>query len=79
LGRIGYEGQFDYAAIGSVTNLAAVVRRAVRAECWHRGGLQAVGRAVSGSVGALKLRGFSRSVRAYGVSEMINNSAEVPQ
>ena len=23
LGRIGYEGRFDYAAIGSVTNLAA--------------------------------------------------------
>jgi GAF domain-containing protein len=31
------------------------------------------------SVGPLKLRGFSRPIRAYGVSQMITNSAEVSQ
>jgi class 3 adenylate cyclase len=82
LGRIGYEGRFDYAAIGSVTNLAARL-------CAEAGAGQVLVSqrvfsavediAVGESVGALKLRGFSRSIRAYGVSEMINNSAEVPQ
>ena len=34
--------------------------------------------AVGESVGALELRGFSRPIRAFGVSRMINSSAEVP-
>ena len=29
-------------------------------------------------VGALGLKGFSRPIRAFGVSRMINSSAEVP-
>jgi adenylate cyclase len=82
LGRIGYEGRFDYAAIGSVTNLAARL-------CAEAGAGQVLVSqrvfsavedvAVGESVGALTLRGFSRPIRAYGVSQMINNSAEVPQ
>jgi adenylate cyclase len=81
LGRIGYEGRFDYAAIGTVTNLAArlcgeadagqvlVSQRVFSA-------LEAV--AAGEAVGALELKGFSRPIRAFCVSRMINSSAEVP-
>jgi adenylate cyclase len=81
LGRIGYEGRFDYAAIGSVTNLAARL-------CAEAGPGQVLvaqrvfsaveSDAVGESVGVLELRGFSRSIRAFNVSSMINSSAEVP-
>jgi class 3 adenylate cyclase len=81
LGRIGYEGRFDYAAIGSVTNLAARL-------CAEAGAGQVLVSqrvfsavddvAVGESVGALELRGFSRPIRAFGVSRMINSSIEVP-
>ena len=81
LGRIGYEGRFDYAAIGTVTNLAARL-------CGEAGAGQVLVSqrvfsavedvAVGESVGALELRGFSRPIRAFGVSRMINNSLEVP-
>jgi adenylate cyclase len=82
LGRIGYEGRFDYAAIGSVTNLAA--RLCAEAGAGQVLVSQRVFSAVDAvalgeSVGPLKLRGFSRPIRAYGVSQMINNSAEVAQ
>jgi class 3 adenylate cyclase len=81
LGRIGYEGRSDYAAIGSVTNLAArlcaeaksgqvlVAQRVFSAVESH---------AVGESVGLLELRGFHRSIRAFNVSSLINSSAEVP-
>ena len=82
LGRIGYEGRFDYAAIGSVTNLAARL-------CGEAGAGQVLVSqrvfsavddvAVGESVGALELRGFSRSVRAFGVTHMIGNLGEVQQ
>jgi adenylate cyclase len=82
LGRIGYEGRFDYAAIGSVTNLAARL-------CAEAGAGQvlvsqrvfsAVDDVATGeSVGALELRGFSRPVRAFGVSHMIGSSVEAHQ
>ena len=81
LGRIGYEGRFDYAAIGTVTNLAARL-------CGEAGAGQVLVSqrvfsavddvAVGESVGALQLKGFSRPIRAFGVSGMINSSAEVP-
>ena len=80
LGRIGYEGRFDYAAIGSVTNLAARL-------CAEAGAGQVLVSqrvfsavddvAVGESVGSLDLRGFSRSIRAFGVSHMIGNLGEV--
>jgi len=79
LGRIGYEGRFDYAAIGSVTNLAARL-------CAEAGAGQVLVSqrvfsavdevAVGESVGALELRGFSRPVRAFGVSHLIGDSVE---
>jgi adenylate cyclase len=81
LGRIGYEGRFDYAAIGSVTNLAARL-------CAEAGAGQVLVSqrvfsavddvAVGEPVGPLELRGFSRPIRAVGVSRMINSSMEVP-
>jgi len=81
LGRIGYEGRFDYAAIGSVTNLAA--RLCAEAEAGQILVAQRVfhaveNHAVGESVGILELRGFSRSIHAYSVSSVINSSVEVP-
>jgi adenylate cyclase len=80
LGRIGYEGRFDYAAIGTVTNLAA--RLCAEADAGQVLVSQRVFSAVDDvvvgeSVGALKLKGFSRPIRAFAVSRMINSSAEV--
>ncbi|KQW53041.1 guanylate cyclase [Nocardioides sp. Root1257] len=71
LGRIGFEGRFDYAAIGTVTNLAA--RLCSDAGPWEilttervhaAGGPTVVGL----DVGTRELRGFSRPVRAFAVS-----------
>jgi adenylate cyclase len=81
LGRIGYEGRFDYAAIGTVTNLAA--RLCGEADAGQVLVSQRVFSAVEAvaagePVGALGLKGFSRPIRAFGVSRMINSSAEVP-
>ena len=80
LGRIGYEGRYDYAAIGSVTNLAARLcgeahtgQILVAQRVFHAVENHTVGE----SVGVLDLRGFSRSIPAYNVSRMINSSAEV--
>jgi class 3 adenylate cyclase/CheY-like chemotaxis protein len=71
LGRIGFSGRFDYASIGSVTNLAA--RLCGEAAPWQILVSQRVNAAaedlvVSRSVGELSLRGFSRPVRAFEVS-----------
>jgi class 3 adenylate cyclase len=71
LGRIGFEGRFDYAAIGSVTNLAA--RLCSAAESWQvlvaeRVFAATEGIAVGESVGELDLRGFRRPVRAFDVT-----------
>jgi class 3 adenylate cyclase len=70
LGRIGFEGRFDYAAIGSVTNLAA--RLCAEAQ----GGQILVSQRVYAVVealveaeplGELELKGFHRPVSAYNV------------
>jgi adenylate cyclase len=71
LGRIGFSGRFDYASIGSVTNLAA--RLCGEAAPWQILVSQRVNAAaedlvVSRLVGELSLRGFSRPVRAFEVS-----------
>jgi class 3 adenylate cyclase len=70
LGRIGFEGRFDYAAIGSVTNLAA--RLCAEAAPWQVLVTQRVQSAVdagvvSQAVGDLELRGFARPVRTFAV------------
>ncbi|NEN04299.1 response regulator [Diaminobutyricibacter tongyongensis] len=71
LGRIGFEGRFDYAAIGSVTNLAA--RLCAAAEPSQILVAQRVysateGLAIGHPVGELELRGFTRPVRAFAVT-----------
>jgi adenylate cyclase len=70
LGRIGFEGRYDYAAIGSVTNLAA--RLCDEARPWqvlvtHRV-LAAAGDGLeTTSLGDLWLRGFSRPFPVFDV------------
>jgi adenylate cyclase len=71
LGRIGFAGRFDYASVGSVTNLAA--RLCAEAAPWQILITQRVNAAaedlvVSRLVGDLSLRGFSKPVRAFDVS-----------
>jgi adenylate cyclase len=68
LGRVGFEGRYDYAAIGTVTNLsarlcgeAATGQILVTQRVLTGSGDVAVSRAV----GPLVLRGFSRAVEAH--------------
>ncbi|MEO5710394.1 MAG: response regulator [Nocardioidaceae bacterium] len=73
LGRIGFEGRFDYAAIGSVTNLAA--RLCAEAAPWQvlvsrRVQAAVEDRVVVVLVGDLQPRGFSRPVRVYDVQPL---------
>ena len=71
LGRIGFEGRFDYAAIGSVTNLAARLCGAAGAGqilVAQRVFFATEGLAVGESMGALELRGFSRPIQAFDVT-----------
>ena len=68
LGRVGFEGRFDYAAIGTVTNLAA--RLCDVAEAGQMLVSQRVHASVedlvqSNEVSDLQLKGFSRSITAY--------------
>ncbi|HYN56551.1 MAG TPA: response regulator [Motilibacterales bacterium] len=69
-GRIGFEGRYDYAAIGTVTNLAA--RLCSAAQPWQVLVTQRVSAAVEDvavvrPVGELTLRGFSRPIATYDV------------
>ena len=70
LGRIGFEGRFDYAAIGTVCNLAA--RLCADAEPWQILVTQRVQSetehlVVSDPVGELELRGISKPVAAHAI------------
>lgn len=70
LGKIGFEGRFDYAAIGSVTNLAA--RLCADAEPWQILTTERVFSAAGPSVvgedaGDRQVKGFSRPVHAFSV------------
>jgi adenylate cyclase len=71
LGRVGYADRFEYASVGSVTNLAA--RLCAEASPWQILITQRVNAAaedvvVSRLVGELSLRGFSRPVRTFELS-----------
>jgi adenylate cyclase len=73
LGKIGFEGRFDYAAIGTVTNLAARL-------CGEATGGQILisqqvyaaveGLAMAERVGELWLKGFVKPVLAFSVHEL---------
>jgi class 3 adenylate cyclase len=68
IGAIGFEGRWDYGAIGTVTNLAARLCSEARA-----GQILLSARVASGvealvetdEVGALALKGFARAVPAF--------------
>ena len=70
LGRIGFEGRYEYAAIGSVVNLASRLCAAAQP-----GQILVTQRvltgtkdyAVSAPAGELELRGFSRAVKAFDI------------
>jgi class 3 adenylate cyclase len=70
LGRIGFEGRYDYGALGPVTNLAS------RLSTHASAGQTLIGQRVFGAVeeavdaspvGELELRGFGRAITAYEV------------
>jgi class 3 adenylate cyclase len=73
LGRIGFEGRFDYGALGPATNLAARL-------CTHASpGQTLIGQRVFAAteeavettpVGSLELKGFGRPVVAYEVGQL---------
>ncbi len=77
LGRIGFEGRFDYAAIGTVTNLAArlcseagpgqiLISRRVHSEVENL--------IESESIGDLTLKGFARPVPAFNILNLKSDS-----
>jgi adenylate cyclase len=73
LGRIGFEGRFDYAAIGSVTNLAA--RLCSDARGWQVLVTDRVLAAVedlveSELIGEVQPKGFSRLTRVHDVTAL---------
>jgi adenylate cyclase len=71
LGRIGYEGRFDYAAIGSVVNLAArlCAEASDRSIVLDQRALAEVEEVVEArGLGSLALKGFSRPVRAFDIT-----------
>jgi adenylate cyclase len=73
LGRIGFEGRFDYAAIGSVTNLASrLCAHAADGQILIDGRVQTAADAIviSELEGQLALRGFTRPVRAFNVIDL---------
>ena len=76
LGRIGFEGRYDYAAVGSVTNLAArlcahaaddqiLVTQRVLTATEHI--------AVSEPFGELELPGLARPVRAFNITCLLHD------
>jgi class 3 adenylate cyclase len=78
LGRIGFEGRFDYAAIGTVTNIAArlcseaqdgqilVTRRVAR---------EAADATRTTSLGEVRLRGISKALEIFNVDGLVGDSS----
>jgi adenylate cyclase len=80
LGRIGYENRFDYAAIGSVTNLAARLCAEATSDqvLVSQRALAAIEHIVQGKhLGALELRGFRRPIPAFDVTAIVDQAPEV--
>ncbi len=76
LGRVGYAGRFDYAAIGTVTNLAA--RLCGEAGPWqvltHERVVAALGTTIdAGLVDTLALKGLNRPVRAFEINSLVTS------
>src|SRR5438093_3421350 len=78
LGRIGYEGRYDYAAIGNVTILAQ--RLSARAAAGQILVSQRLNAALEGKietepVGELELKGMTRPVAAFSVTRAVAAAA----
>jgi adenylate cyclase len=68
LGRIGFEGRYDYGVLGSVTNLAARLSdEATSGQVLlsQRAHAALEGRIDARPVGELKMKGFERALQAY--------------
>jgi adenylate cyclase len=73
LGRVGFEGRFDYRATGSVVNLAARLCSQARGGqilLSPRAYANVTGRAETEPVGPLQLKGFHDPVQAYNVMSL---------
>ncbi len=71
LGRIGFEGRFDYGAVGTVVNLASRLSAEAKAGqilVNNRVWAAIEDRAEAVPIGELQLKGFHRSVPAYAVT-----------
>jgi len=78
MGRIGYEGRYDYAAVGSVTNQAA--RLCAEAEPWQvlvpaRLVASCEGKLQTTPIGTRQLKGFSRPVEVHSVEAFLGAAA----
>jgi class 3 adenylate cyclase len=74
LGRIGFEGRFDYGAVGSVVNLAArLCSDAKDGQILIDAKVQAAveGSAATEDAGELTLKGFHRPIRAFNVCGLL--------
>src|SRR5213078_210469 len=74
LGRIGFEGRFDYGAIGTVVNLAArLCADAKDEQILIDSKVQAAIEETAGTepAGELLLKGFARPVRAFNVCSLL--------
>jgi adenylate cyclase len=68
VGRIGFEGRYDYAALGPVTNLAARLSDQAKAGqilLSQRAQVAVEGRVDANPVGELRLTGFARPIQTY--------------
>jgi adenylate cyclase len=78
LGRIGFEGRFDYGAVGSVVNLAArLCSDAKDGQILIDAKVQAAveGSAATEDAGELTLKGFHRPIRAFNVCGLLQPAA----
>ena len=78
LGRIGFEGRYDYGALGSVTNLAARLSdKAAGGQILlsQRAYAALEGRVEATSVDELDVKGFARPVQAYELVRIAHNAA----
>jgi adenylate cyclase len=78
LGRIGFEGRFDYGAVGTVVNLAArLCADAKDAQILIDSKVQAAVEAYAETepAGELLLKGFHRPVRAFNVCSFLKTTA----
>ena len=71
LGRIGFEGRYDYAGVGAVTNMAARLSSAAGAGetlLSQRAYAAVEGQVTAEPTDELSLKGFSHAVTAYRVT-----------